>query len=114
MKIKTLHLAAFLLTASLVLTGCGRPSQALPAPSTTAPTTATNTAPDTLPQTEPATLPTETVPAGILLCEDRESISAELADAIMGLRQPREMDVSTLGLEDPELDVKNIYYSLTS
>lgn len=104
MKIEPAHLTALILAAFLVLTGCSHPSQALP------PTIGETTS-ATLPQAQPTTI--ETVPRGIVLCEDTQAIFSELADAILHLRQPWEMDITALGLENPELDVKNIYYSLT-
>lgn len=100
-----------MLTTSLLFTGCGHTSQTLPF-ATTPTAEATIPVTESLPQTEPTTV--ETVPTGVLLCEDRSAISAELADTILHLRQPREMDITALNLENPELDVKNLYYSLTA
>lgn len=41
-----------------------------------------------------------------------DEIAKELAEAIRQLRQPREMDISGAGLENPKMDVKNIYCGL--
>lgn len=112
LRIGKYTLAALALAASLMLAGCGNEPQALPAPSAAVPPATAETTRDTLPETEPATA--ETVPEGILVCETTEQIVSELTDAISHLRQPREMDISGLNLENPELDAKNLYYSVTA
>ncbi len=47
----------------------------------------------------------------VILAQDE--IRTELIEAMQQLRQPRDMDISSLELEYPELDVKNIYYGIT-
>lgn len=50
----------------------------------------------------------------LLVVSDMAEIKAELRSAIESLRQPREIDISAIKLsDDPELDVKNLYYSIT-
>ncbi len=49
---------------------------------------------------------------GSLAVSDKDEIKMELAEAMRQLRQPRVMEVSSLVLEYPEIDVKNIYYSI--
>lgn len=108
------QLAALTLTAALLLTGCGKAPASSPTQlSTTAPTLF-ETLPTSLPQEEPATSPTETAPEGILVCETPEQIISELAEAMSHLRQPRELDISALNLENPEMEAKNFYYSVTA
>lgn len=50
---------------------------------------------------------------GPLAVSDKDEIKEELIEAMQHLRQPQVMDISLLGLEHPEMDVKNIYYSIT-
>lgn len=43
-----------------------------------------------------------------------EDVQSELTQAIDQLRQPSPMDIGSLALEQPELDVKNLYYQILS
>lgn len=43
-----------------------------------------------------------------------EDVQSELTQAIAQLRQPSPMDIGSLALEQPELDVKNLYYQILS
>ncbi len=49
-----------------------------------------------------------------LVVSSADEIKAELRAAMEQLRQPRVMELSGLELENPEMDVKNIYYSITA
>lgn len=49
-----------------------------------------------------------------LVVSTQEEIKTELKAAMEQLRQPRVMALSGLELENPEIDVKNVYYSITA
>ncbi|MGM9586504.1 MAG: transglutaminase domain-containing protein [Candidatus Limivicinus sp.] len=49
-----------------------------------------------------------------LVVSTQEEIKTELKAAMEQLRQPRVMALSGLELENPEIDVKNIYYGITA
>lgn len=51
---------------------------------------------------------------GIFAASDRDAVKQELMESMQQLRQPRVLDISLLGMESPELDIKNIYYSITA
>ena len=66
--------------------------------------------PETMPGTEASDPPEEAAPIRISKPED---IQEALYDALCAVRQPAPMDVSGVTLsENPEIDVKNLYYSL--
>lgn len=73
---------------------------------------------ETLPPQPEETAPAEETPLPTpeepVVLSDREALKGELITAMEGLRQPWVMDISDLGLETPELDVKNIYYEITA
>lgn len=133
MKIKTLRPAAFLLSAALMLTlpGCGRaaPPASVPAdvlekdePADTVVNqpaeSASSPEAESPPQKTPEPTPAQGQPEdsdGILAVSSMEEVQAELAAAIGELRQPRNMNIAALSLsEHPDLDIKNLYYSLLS
>lgn len=64
-------------------------------------------------QVEPGETPLP-APEEPVVLSDREELKGELIRAMEELRQPWIMDISNLGLETPELDVKNIYYEITA
>ncbi|MGN0968251.1 MAG: transglutaminase domain-containing protein [Oscillospiraceae bacterium] len=69
------------------------------------------------PSSEPDEKPEEPKPPqaeDILTVPDRETLKAELTDAIVHLRQPVRMDISKIGLTNPAIDIKNIYYEITA
>lgn len=80
-------------------------------------TSSSNPAETLLPQPE-ETAPAEGTPLPTpeepVVLSDREALKGELITAMEGLRQPWVMDISNLGLETPELDMKNIYYEITA
>lgn len=86
-----------------LLTGCGawqEPAMETPAPvETPADQTAVPVTPDM---------------SESLVVSAPEEIKAELKAAMEQLRQPRVMELSALELENPEIDVKNIYYGITA
>ena len=93
-----------------LLTGCTggvEPSNVpVPIPETVEP----SNPPEPTLETEPAATPApREKPLAIL---DRGMLKAELASAMEELRQPRVMDISAAGLEQPELDGKNVYYEI--
>ena len=94
-----------LLTAALLalLIGCGGPGRE-EAPGENGPGPA-----EEVQETE---TPRETA---LLPVSGTEDIQKEIGDAIRELRQPAEMDVSTLALgETAEMEIKNLYYALLS
>lgn len=50
----------------------------------------------------------------VVVTAKREDIKRELMESMQQLLQPRVMDISSAGLESPEMDVKNIYYEITA
>lgn len=92
-----------------VLTGCGPKQEAVSSSgSTSAPAAASSQPPAESAQPE---LPD---PTEVLAVSGPEAIQEELTQAICQLRQPRPMDISAARLEQPELDVKNLYYRITA
>ena len=103
-----------------LLTACGGEKEtAVEAPTATetpaaeAPTPAETPAAET---TVPAETPVPETPdlSEILAVSDPDEIKAELSAAMEQLRQPRVMELTDVELENPETDVKNIYYSITA
>lgn len=73
--------------------------------------------PSDVPEPSPETVETEPAVTPIpreepLAISDRGMLKAELVSAVEELRQPRVMDISAAGLEQPELDGKNVYYEI--
>ncbi|MGN0432609.1 MAG: transglutaminase domain-containing protein [Lachnospiraceae bacterium] len=50
----------------------------------------------------------------MIFVSDRDTVKKELLESIQQLRQPRIMDIASIGLEYPEMDVKNIYFEITA
>ena len=119
MKHRTAIIALTLAACLLALTGCSDRSvqQTQEPPNATedaavtprpTPTPAETIQPTPQPEETPSPRPEEPVAVA-----DRAELKAQLLQAIEELRQPWIMDISNLGLESPELDVKNIYYEIT-
>lgn len=110
----------FLLSLSLCLVllgGCAGPGEKPEETPGSVPPTLQVETPPAEPEETRAPEPEETsapLPEEPLVLPDRESMKGELTAAIEELRQPRVMEISALGLERPELDVKNIYYEITA
>lgn len=103
-------LLAFFLALSLclgLLCGCGLSSEEGPVPF---PAATASPAPEG--DMSPLTPGPEDVPSGPLPVSGKEEIKSELRTAIINLSQPSIMDISRAGLEQPELDVLNLYYEI--
>lgn len=48
----------------------------------------------------------------MLMIEEREDLKRELQESIQQFRQPEKMEISALNLENPEIEVKNMYYEI--
>lgn len=105
-------LAAALLMLAF-LGGCG--AEAAPSESPSAVPEETERPSESPEPAEESPSPSPAEEPEILLADGAESIGAELERAMSALEQPRPMDITGAGLgEQPELDVRNIYYSLQS
>ncbi len=91
-----------------MLCGCGHGAVAVP---DSAPAETLSPAPEApgSPTPEPETMPSSPLPVS-----GKADIKSELREAILNLSQPPSMDISSAGLEQPELDVKNLYYEILS
>lgn len=121
MKHRTAIIALTLTVYLLALTGCSDQTARQPeeTPNATEDVVLTPSSQPTpepvetvLPTPEPAETPSPR-PEEPVAAADREELKAQLLQAIEELRQPWSMDISAVGLENPELDVKNIYYEIT-
>ena len=119
MKHRTAIIALTLTACLLALTGCSdRSAQQTQEPPNATEDAAVTPRPTPTPAEtiQPTPQPEETSspqPEEPVAVADREELKAQLLRAIEELRQPWIMDISNLGLESPELDVKNIYYEIT-
>ena len=123
MKKRTTIIALALTVCLFALTGCSDKTAQQPeeTPNTTedaAVSPSSQPTPAPAETAQPTPEPTETPqptpePQGPLVIESRDALKEELRTAIEELRQPVVMDISSAGLETPELDVKNLYYEIT-
>lgn len=90
-----------------LLCGCGRDTEEVPVSS---PAETSSPAPEA--GESPVSPEPEASPSGPLAVSGKEEIKLELRRAILSLSQPLSMDIGSVGLEQPELDVKNLYYEI--